>query len=108
MESISLYVYTCTVYLFIAVSSIVAQFKGVDPYHWPGWFTAAIAALMATAVLFCFRETRTLSYLRGNCTKCSHWSIFKLSFELKAINIVWCLVSFTYTLYQILYTIIII
>ena len=74
-------------YLSIAISSIMAQFEDLDPYHWPGWFMAAIAAVVTGAILLCFRETRNL---RNTCTKCSYPSRFKLSLELKNIK---CFVS---------------
>ena len=74
-------------YLSIAISSIMAQFEDLDPYHWPGWFMAAISAVVAGAILLCFRETRNL---RNTCTKCSYPSRFKISLELKNIK---CFVS---------------
>ena len=75
---------TTTIYFLPALTSVMAQFPDVNPYRWPGWFLAALAATQATAVIFCFTETRTFSCSKGFHNRCSCLAGLKLSAQLKS------------------------
>jgi MFS family permease len=45
-----------------AFTSVIAQFPTVNPYHWPGWFIAALAAAEAVGIICFFQETRPFTY----------------------------------------------
>ena len=65
------------------VTSIMAQFKSVEPYHWPGWFVTALSLLYALIATLTFTEPRPLDGLKGALT-CQCWTGFKMSLELKS------------------------
>lgn len=56
---------------FPGLTSIMAQFPDINPYHWPGWFVTAEAMFIATAVIFCFTETRSCKYIKSSHFKIS-------------------------------------
>ena len=87
-----IYVY----YLCTAITSIMAQFKNLNPYHWPGWTMAAIAAVKVIIVLLFFTEIRSLSHIRGKCLKGSSISNLIHSLQLKSFSIIHFLVPFLY------------
>ena len=75
-----------------AITSIMAQFKDLKPYHWPGWCMAALASVHAVLVLLFFTETRSVSHIKE---KCSSILEFKLSLQqVKSYRIKRLLVSF--------------
>ncbi|CAI8058537.1 hypothetical protein GBAR_LOCUS31827 [Geodia barretti] len=63
------------------VTSVMSTFQDVNPYRWPGWSVTALAAVLGTVVLLCFRETR--SFPRPTITRKS-CSGLKLSTQLKS------------------------
>ena len=44
--------------LLPGTNSIMAQFDGLNPYHWPGWFIVALALFYIGIALVVFREIR--------------------------------------------------
>ena len=76
------------------LASIMAQFPDLNPYRWPGWFLAALAATQATAVVFCFTETHSIECANnGLHIRCSSPLGLKLSAQLKSKQIIRFLVS---------------
>ena len=73
--------------------SIMAQFKNINPYLWPGWVVAALATLEVALVLLFFTETRSMSEIRGKCSKCSSMTRLKLSLQLRTFEKMQFLVS---------------
>ena len=68
-------------YVFMAgVTSIMAQFKSIEPYHWPGWFITAVAVVYAVIVTLTFTEPWPFAQLKG----CKCWTGLKLSLELRS------------------------
>ena len=64
----------CTLVLFIFTvsTSIMAQFKDINPYLWPGWFIAALGVFEIILILLFFTETRSLpSKCRTRCLSLS-------------------------------------
>lgn len=66
-----------------AITSIMAQFD-IDPYRWPGWMHATLAAAYCLLVLFCFTETRPWVCAKVSCNKCSPHSGLQLSVKLQS------------------------
>lgn len=56
---------------FPVLTSILAQFPDINPYHWPGWFVTAEAMFIATAVALCFTETRSCKHIKSSHFKFS-------------------------------------
>ena len=79
--------------LHTALTSIMAQFKDVNPYRWPGWSVTTLAAVMGISVMLFFTETRSLSRLKISNAKCSCLTGLKLSAQLRTKSIVQYLVS---------------
>ena len=61
----------------------MAQFD-IDPYRWPGWMQAALAAAYCLLVLFCFTETRPWSCAKIACKNCSPHYGLQLSMKLQS------------------------
>lgn len=71
----------------------MTQFKGLEPYHWPGWFIAALAIVLAAIVLLTFSEPRTLKHIKG----CVYWKLWRrlpLSINLRSEWKIRLIVSF--------------
>lgn len=60
----------------------MAQFKGVEPYHWPGWFVAALAIMFAAVVVLTFSEPRQFGHIKGDIN-CKCWRGLKRSLNLQ-------------------------
>ena len=58
------------------ISSVISQFENINPYHWPGYFNASLAVVIAGVVLVIFREVRPPS----------KWSQFKLNFKIHCLS----------------------
>lgn len=61
----------------------MAQFKSIEPYHWPGWFITGLAVVYATIVVLTFSEPRPFRRLKGFLS-CKCWTGLKLSFNLRS------------------------
>ena len=75
------------------ITSILTQFKSLEPYHWPGWFVAALAIVLAAIVLFTFSEPRSLKHIKG-CVHWKFWRSLKLSLNLRSEWKIRLIVSF--------------
>ena len=67
-----------------AFTAIMAQFPGVNPYRWPGWFLAVQSVVTGVVVVLFFREPRSLSRMKRPCKKCSCLTGLQLSVQLKS------------------------
>jgi MFS family permease len=90
-------------FLSYAITSIMVQFKDLNPYNWPGWCIAALASVEVALVLLFFKELRSTSYIKEKITKCSS---FKISLQLKSYRTVQLLVSFRSLVAYIISTVI--
>ena len=75
----------------------MVQFPNVKPYHWPGWFIAALALLCAATVVLTFREPRSFGQLKGYVT-CEYCKGLKLSLSLQTGWKIQFIVSFLNTI----------
>ena len=72
------------IYSFPVFTAIMAQFPGVNPYRWPGWFLAVQSVVTGVVVVLFFREPRSLSRMKRPCKKCSCLTGLQLSVQLKS------------------------
>ena len=61
----------------------MAQFKSIEPYHWPGWFITTLAGVYALIVTLTFTEPRPFRHLR-KALGCQCLTGVKMSLELKS------------------------
>jgi MFS family permease len=66
------------------LNSIMANFKDLNPYRWPGWSITALSITLALIVLFFFTETRSISCSNISRMSCSCLNGLKLSAQLKS------------------------
>ena len=86
--------YWCSILIsYAGLTSIMTQFKGLEPYHWPGWFIAALAIVLAVIVLLTFSEPRTLKHIKG-CVYTKLWRGLQLSINLRSEWKIRLIVSF--------------
>ena len=78
------------------LNAVMAKFKDVNPYRWPGWSVTALAVLLGLLVLVFFTETRSLSQVKFSTMKCTCLTGLTLSAQLKSKSKIQFLVSQTH------------
>ena len=94
------YLHVCVLF-FTVLNSIMANFKDLNPYRWPGWSVTALSITLALVVLFFFTETRSFSCANVSRKTCSCLNGLKLSAQLKSKWKIRFLVSFIHSLLSV-------